>query len=819
MTGILTCTAGSSFVWQRLEMVAGGDYVSEEMPESADEALASSQAALALLRATVDGMMDPQVLVEAVRDPDGLVVDLVFRSVNRAACSFIGSLERDLLDRGVVSAFPNVSVSGLMGQVVECLDGTPVILEDFAYFSDVTKEHRRYDMRATQAGAELVVFTWRDVTERFQNGQRIAASEQQYRLVAENMRDFVAHIRDGRIVWASPSVKVVLGATQDYWIGREAREMVPPEDLPNSADHRAILMAGGIVQERVRVVAVDGVVHWVHLHANPFYDADGRQDGLVASLRLIDDEVAAEQAAEEARRQQAKAEDRYRLILENTADVVSHIRDGRVAWISPSVQDVTGAPPEYWRGREVREIIPPEDRAAFAARMATLLAGGLAKERVRLVSVDGLPHWVDLHAKPFYDADGRQDGWQSSFRLIDDEVAAEQALEEARRQQARADARYRRSIGNAAVGMCLTDTEGRFTDINDAMCQFFGYDGNTLTQMTFQELTAPEYLEVDRNRAHDILEGRIDAYRITKQYIHADGRRISGDLSVSCIRDENGQVESFIGQITDITALVEANELNRNLAQRLQQKSDEVTEELQTAATYIASILPRALTGKVSITSLYLPSRELGGDSFDYRWIDDDHLLIYLIDVSGHGIAPALLSVSLQNMLRFGNLAPANLLEPDTVLSELNHRFQMDQHGYHYFTMWCGVYEASSRTLRLASAGSPPALAFTSATGTTVAVDELSTASPPVGMFQDALFASRTYSVPPGCRLLVCSDGASEITLADNRQMRWVDFKDLTSRVAASPDWTLDELIDELNALTTSEPFEDDCSLIQLTFD
>lgn len=791
-------------------------------PAFGEESEASTAPAVSeadLLRATEDGMFDPQVLMETVRDPDGLVVDLVFRSVNRAACSFIGAREGDLLGRGVVASFPNVPVSGLMAQVAGCLSGKPAILEDFAYFSDVAKEFRRYDMRATQAGAELIVFTWRDVTERFQNGQRVAASEQQYRLVAENMRDFVAHIRDGRIVWASPSVKGVLGATPDYWIGREAGEMVPPEDLPASAKHGAILLAGGIVQERVRVVAVDGIAHWVHLHANPFYDADGRQDGFVASLRLIDDEVAAEQETEEARRQQAKAEERYRLILENTADVVAHIRDGRIAWISPSVQDVTGAPPEYWLGREVREIIPPEDQPVFAARMSTLLAGGVSKERVRLVSVDGLPHWVHLHAKPFYDADGQQDGWQSSFRPIDDEVAAELALEEARRQQARADARYRRSIDNAAVGMCLTDTQGRFTDVNDAMCQFFGYDGETLTQMTFQELTAPEYRDVDRNDAHDILEGRIDAYRITKQYIHADGRRIWGDLSVSCIRDTNGQVESFIGQITDVTALVEANELNRNLAQRLQHKSDQVTEELQSAAAYIASILPRALTGKVSITSRYLPSRELGGDSFDYRWIDDDHLLIYLIDVSGHGIAPALLSVSLHNMLRFGNLAPASLLEPDTVLSELNRRFQMDQHGYHYFTMWFGVYEISSRTLRYASAGSPPALAFSSATGMTVAVDELSAASPPIGMFEDTVFGLRTSSVPPGCRLLVYSDGASEIALANNRQLSWLDFKDLTSRVAASPDWTLEELINELRALTPSGDFEDDCSLIQLTFD
>ena len=142
-----------------------------------------------------------------------------------------------------------------------------------------------------------------------------------------------------------------------------------------------------------------------------------------------------------------------------------------------------------------------------------------------------------------------------------------------------------------------------------------------------------------------------------------------------------------------------------------------------------------------------------------------------------------------------------------------------DQQNDHYFTMWYGIYEASTRTLRYASAGAPPALAFNSATGTTVASTELSTAAAPIGVFEDTEFTSRTYQVPPGCRMLLYSDGASEITLADGRQLTGAAFKDLSSRVAASSGWFLDDLLDELRALTPSGAFEDDCSLIQVQFD
>ncbi len=170
-------------------------------------------------------------------------------------------------------------------------------------------------------------------------------------------------------------------------------------------------------------------------------------------------------------------------------------------------------------------------------------------------------------------------------------------------------------------------------------------------------------------------------------------------------------------------------------------------------------------------------------DCLDYYWIDDDHLLIKSIDVSGHGLEPALLAVSVHNLMRSGSLTP--VLSPEAVLTELNRLFAMDQQNDHYFTMWYGVYEASTRTLRYASAGAPPALAFNPATGTAVAVTELSTKASPVGVVEDTEFTSRTYEVPQGCRILVYGDGASEITLADAQQLSLANATKLST---GSPD-------------------------------
>ena len=518
-------------------------------------------------------------------------------------------------------------------------------------------------------------------------------------------------------------------------------------------------------------------------------------------------------------RRLAASEERFRLLAENASDVITHIRDGRFVWISPSVEVALGAPPSYWIGRDISAIVPPDEYSALAGRLESLKSGEVVKERVRLSSRDGITHWAHLHAKPFYDSTGRQDGATAALRLIDEEVAAEQEVEEARREQALAEQRYRQSVDNAPIGMCLITPDGRFYEVNDALCRFFGYDAETLMGKKWQELTAPEYLEADLSNVAAVLDGRLDSYRMIKQYIHADGHPIWGDLSVSCLRDENGSVLNFISQITDITAQEEAEKRSRALTQRLRRQSLQTMAELKNAATYLSSIMPRGLSGRVEVSSRYLPSSELGGDCFDYVWLDEDHLLIYLIDVSGHGLEPALLSVSVHNLLRSGSLGRETLLAPEATLGALNRMFQMDRQHGHYFTLWYGVYQASERTLRYSGAGAPPALAFVAAPGGATTVTRLSSTCPPIGLFPDSEFAGESYSVPAGCQILVFSDGAFEIGLADDRQLSLDGFEALCGKRAGSPDWSLDELIAELKSLTPTKAFDDDCSLIRLAFD
>lgn len=239
-----------------------------------------------------------------------------------------------------------------------------------------------------------------------------------------------------------------------------------------------------------------------------------------------------------------------------------------------------------------------------------------------------------------------------------------------------------------------------------------------------------------------------------------------------------------------------------------------LVSELSSAARYVTSILPRDLDGPVPVTSRFIPSEQLGGDSFDHRWIDDDHLIAYLVDVCGHGIAPAMFSISVHNLLRSGTLDHDTLQDPGRVLAELNRLFQMDQQAGNYFTIWYGVYQPSTRLLRYSGAGHPPAIVLAADGSDPV---QLPSAAVPIGVMADTTFETRSYPMPPGSALLIYSDGAYELSLPDGQRWAIEDFINMCAHTARSPHWTLDEVIARLKIRSDSGQFDDDCTLVRVT--
>ncbi|MDP8966841.1 MAG: SpoIIE family protein phosphatase, partial [Cyanobacteriota bacterium] len=237
--------------------------------------------------------------------------------------------------------------------------------------------------------------------------------------------------------------------------------------------------------------------------------------------------------------------------------------------------------------------------------------------------------------------------------------------------------------------------------------------------------------------------------------------------------------------------------------------------ELNQAAEYVRSLFPRPLTGTVTTEALFIPSLQLGGDAFDYYWLDADHLAVYLLDVAGHGVRSALLSVSVLNVLRSQSLPNTNFSQPSAVLTALNRVFQMNENGDDYFTIWYGVYNRVKRELVYACAGHPPAILLSEASSTT-SVKQLGSLSIPIGMLPEAEFDEDFCEIQPGNTLYLFSDGVYEIHQPDGNIWGLNAFIDLLHDYKKSNNDHLDTVLQHIQDLNGNKALDDDLSLLQI---
>jgi sigma-B regulation protein RsbU (phosphoserine phosphatase) len=261
-------------------------------------------------------------------------------------------------------------------------------------------------------------------------------------------------------------------------------------------------------------------------------------------------------------------------------------------------------------------------------------------------------------------------------------------------------------------------------------------------------------------------------------------------------------------------AQLQRNEAYRKLAESEQQLANEVAE----AAKYVRSLLPAALKeGPVRIEWKFVPSTQLAGDAFGYHWLDEKHLALYLLDVSGHGVGAALLAVSVLNVLTHRTLPNTDFFDPMAVMSGLNNVFTMDRQGGHFFTIWYGVFDLEHRTLTFSGGGHPPPVLFCGSDQANTRIASLDGDGPPIGVTDLIPFKNSVVEVPAFARLLLYSDGAVEVGEPGGRMHTQEHFDAFVAEMGPS-DSMLDRLLERAKELSRNEILCDDCSVMRIDF-
>ncbi|MDP6119195.1 MAG: SpoIIE family protein phosphatase [Planctomycetota bacterium] len=258
-------------------------------------------------------------------------------------------------------------------------------------------------------------------------------------------------------------------------------------------------------------------------------------------------------------------------------------------------------------------------------------------------------------------------------------------------------------------------------------------------------------------------------------------------------------------------------ERNRSLeSANLRMKSDlDAAAKIQTA--FLPSHPPDLHGTQFSWT--FEPCDELAGDTLNIIKFDDETVAVYVLDVSGHGVPAALLSVTLSRTLSPND--PGSVLtrpgsteiaSPAEVATQLNERFSWDEATEQYFTMIYGTFNTRSREFTFVQAGHPsPILLPENGSPRT-----FETTGAPIGLIE-ASYTEHTITLGPSDRFYMYSDGIPEAGNSDGDQYgddRLMRTLDLAKGIPL--DDSIEFLLKNVRQWRGAAPAEDDISILAM---
>ena len=329
----------------------------------------------------------------------------------------------------------------------------------------------------------------------------------------------------------------------------------------------------------------------------------------------------------------------------------------------------------------------------------------------------------------------------------------------------------RLAVQQTADAVVITDRNGVIRFVNPAFEKITGFSRAEALGQTQR---------IVKSGAHDqryyehlwrtILSGK--PFRTTFLNKKKDGEHFYIDQTITPIKNAAGDVTHFVSTWKDVTAHKRAEE-------ELRRAHDQMRRDVEAAATIQASLLPTARPDVPAVRFAweYEPCDRLSGDTLDVFSLDDRHVGLYLLDVSGHGVPAALLSMTVNRVLsgrasqdfmlkEHAGGSGSRILPPSKVAEQLNKQFPADPATWQYFTLLYGILDVVTREFRYISAGHRGPIHQSRGAATT----PLSAHGFPIGFFEAAAYEQWLVRLSPGDRLYLYSDGVIEATNTQDEQ-------------------------------------------------
>ena len=292
-------------------------------------------------------------------------------------------------------------------------------------------------------------------------------------------------------------------------------------------------------------------------------------------------------------RRLGESEERTRLLSEVTLEGIVIHNGGVPVDVNRALLQITGYSRDELVGFNfIQKVIHPDYRDTVAGKMGLPYTGAY---EVKIIRKDDSQIFVEIEAYSFQ--------WQgkgyrvAAIRDIDEKRKTDQALRES-------EEKLRAIFDIANIGVSITDNNGKYVIFNKWWCDYLGYSEEEMMNKSNIDITHPEDITLSRNYFARVLSGEIDKYRFEKRFVRKDGTVVWSDLSVSAVKDKDGNVALMVGMINDIT---EKKQMERDLL-KAKEKAEEASRSKSEFLANMSHELRTPLNGVIGFSDLLVKS-------------------------------------------------------------------------------------------------------------------------------------------------------------------------------------------------------------------